>query len=201
MTAGFKSDDVVATIAAQLQPVAAAAARCTACRLAATRSTVVFGSGSARSGIVIIGEAPGANEDAAGLPFVGRSGQMLDRLLASAGIARADVYICNVLKCRPPDNRDPKTDEAAACAPFLRQQLELLQPRILCALGLHAARWLIPGKQPMSALRGQLHDFVGIPTLVTYHPAALLRNPRLVAAGEADFAKLSDAAATPVHRN
>ena len=195
MNAAFKSDDVVAKINAQLEPVASAAARCTACSLAATRTNVVFGSGSARSGIVIIGEAPGANEDAAGLPFIGRSGQMLDRLFGAAGIARADVYICNVLKCRPPDNRDPKPAEATACAPYLRQQLELLQPRVLCALGLHAARWLIPGKQPMSALRGQMHAYQGIPTLVTYHPAALLRNPRLVPEGEADFAKLGRASA------
>lgn len=162
-----------------LKPVAAKAVRCTACVLAETRTKVVFGSGSARAGIVIIGEAPGANEDAQGLPFVGRSGQLLDRLLAETGIVRDDVYICNVVKCRPPQNRDPRPEEVVTCAPFLRAQVETLRPRVLCALGLHATRWLLPGKEPMAKLRGQTLEYRGIPTIATYHPAAILRNPRL----------------------
>ncbi len=185
--AAFRSDDVVAAVEAALSPIAAQAARCTACVLAETRTNVVFGSGSARSGIVFIGEAPGANEDAQGLPFVGRSGQLLDRLLAETGIARGDVYICNVVKCRPPGNRDPRPEEAVTCAPFLRAQLETLKPRVLCALGLHATRWLLPGKEPMAKLRGRVLEYRAIPTIATYHPAAILRSPGLKANALADL--------------
>ncbi len=177
--AAFRADDVVAAVEIALSPFAAQAAQCTACILAETRTNVVFGSGSARSGIVLIGEAPGANEDAQGLPFVGRSGQLLDRLLAETGIARGDVYICNVVKCRPPGNRDPRPEEVVTCAPFLRAQLEALKPRVLCALGLHATRWLLPGKEAMAKLRGRVLDYRGIPTIATYHPAAILRSPGL----------------------
>lgn len=177
--AAFRSDDVVAAVEIALSPYAVQAAQCTACILVETRTKVVFGSGSARSGIVLIGEAPGANEDVQGLPFVGRSGQLLDRLLAETGIARGDVYICNVVKCRPPQNRDPRPEEVVTCAPFLRAQLEVLKPRVLCALGLHATRWLLPGKEPMGKLRGQVLEYKGIPTIATYHPAAILRSPRL----------------------
>lgn len=183
----FRSDDVANAIAAALVPTAAVASACTACELAETRNTVVFGAGSARSGIVLIGEAPGANEDAEGLPFIGRSGRLLDQTLAAIGVQRADVYICNVIKCRPPGNRDPLPDEAAACAHFLRAQLDALRPRVLCALGLHATRWLLPSKQPMAKLRGRVLDYNGIPTLATYHPAALLRNPRLKPNAWEDF--------------
>lgn len=185
-----RRDAVVASIADALVPLAKRAARCTCCALATTRHKVVFGAGSARSGIVIIGEAPGAEEDAQGLPFVGRSGQLLNRLLAASGIAREDVYICNVVKCRPPGNRDPSPQEVAACAHFLRAQLDALRPRILCALGLHAARWLLATKLPMAQLRGKPLDVNGVPTLATYHPAALLRNPRLIPNASADFALL-----------
>ncbi len=177
-----------------LKPIAAKAARCTACVLAETRTKVVFGSGSARAGIVIIGEAPGANEDAQGLPFVGRSGQLLDRLLTETGIVRDDVYICNVVKCRPPQNRDPRPEEVATCAPFLRAQLETLRPRVLCALGLHATRWLLPGKEPMAKLRGQILEYRSIPTIATYHPAAILRNPRLKDNALADLKRVREIA-------
>lgn len=175
----FRPDDVVAAVDIALAPHAAQAAQCTACVLAETRTKVVFGAGSARSGIVLIGEAPGANEDAQGLPFVGRSGQLLDRLLAETGIVRSDVYICNVVKCRPPANRDPRPEEVVTCAPFLRAQLETLRPRVLCALGLHATRWLLPGKAPMAKLRGRVLEYRSIPTIATYHPAAILRSPGL----------------------
>jgi DNA polymerase len=108
-------------------------------------------------------------------------------MLADTGIARADVYICNVVKCRPPGNRDPRPEEAVACAPFLRAQLEALRPRVLCALGLHATRWLLPGKDPMAKLRGRVLEYRGIATIATYHPAAILRNPRLKANALADL--------------
>jgi DNA polymerase len=192
--AAFRKVDVVAAVEVALAPRAAVAARCTACVLSQTRNTVVFGSGSARSGIVVIGEAPGANEDAEGVPFVGRSGQLLGRLLAATGIERPDVYICNVVKCRPPANRDPRPEEAAACAPFLRAQLEALRPRVLCALGLHATRWLLPGKEPMAKLRGQNLDYNGIPTVATYHPAAILRNPKLKDNALADLRRVREIA-------
>jgi len=192
----FRSDDFVAAVENALRPTAAMAAQCTLCVLAGSRNKVVFGSGSARSGIVIIGEAPGANEDAQGLPFVGRSGQLLDRLLAETGIARADVYICNVVKCRPPDNRDPRPEEATACAPFLRAQLEALNPRVLCALGLHATRWLLPGKEPMAKLRGRVLDYGGVPTIATYHPAAILRSPRLKPNAVDDLRRVRELAET-----
>lgn len=169
----------MAAVETALRPIAAKAARCTACVLAETRTNVVFGSGSARAGIIIIGEAPGANEDVQGMPFVGRSGQLLDRLLGETGIVRGDVYICNVVKCRPPQNRDPRPEEVVTCAPFLRAQVETLRPRVICALGLHATRWLLPGKEPMAKLRGQVLEYRGIATIATYHPAAILRNPRL----------------------
>lgn len=175
----FRTDDVVAVVENMLRPTSAVAAKCTLCVLSETRTKVVFGAGSARSGIVLIGEAPGANEDEQGLPFVGRSGQLLGRLLAETGIARVDVYICNVVKCRPPGNRDPRPEEVKACAPFLREQLEALKPRVLCALGLHATRWLLSGKEPMAKLRGRALDYKGIATIATYHPAAILRSPSL----------------------
>jgi uracil-DNA glycosylase family 4 len=190
----LRSDDVVTSVAATLSPTAQAASGCTACALSMTRTTVVFGTGSARSGIVLIGEAPGANEDAEGTPFVGRSGQLLDRLLAAIGIQREDVYICNVVKCRPPANRDPRPEEAAACAHFLRAQLDALRPRVICALGLHATRWLLPTKLPMAELRGRVLDYNGIPALATYHPAALLRNPGLKPKAWEDFKLLRSVA-------
>lgn len=184
----------MAAVEIALSPFAAQAAQCTACILAETRTNVVFGSGSARSGIVLIGEAPGANEDAQGLPFVGRSGQLLDRLLAETGIARGDVYICNVVKCRPPGNRDPRPEEVVTCAPFLRAQLEVLKPRVLCALGLHATRWLLPGKEAMAKLRGRVLDYRGIPTIATYHPAAILRSPGLRGNALVDLALVREVA-------
>lgn len=158
-----------------------------ACALHETRNTVVFGTGSARSGIVFVGEAPGAQEDEKGIPFVGRAGQLLDKILAAIGVARDDVYICNVLKCRPPNNRDPQPLEAATCTPFLRDQLEALEPKVICALGRHAARWLLQSNAPMGKLRGTIHRYQEIPTIATYHPAALLRNPQWKRAAWEDF--------------
>ncbi len=182
-----------AAIAAALAPLRARAEGCSACDLHRGRRQVVFGAGSARAGLLLIGEAPGASEDATGLPFVGRSGKLLTQLLSEIGLAREDIFIANVLKCRPPANRAPKPDEARACAPLLSAQIELLRPSLILALGLSAARWLLGGKAPMSVLRQGEHQYHGTRTLVTFHPAALLRNPNLRAEATADFARLRGA--------
>jgi DNA polymerase len=175
----LRSDADVARIAEALKPIEARARQCIACHLHETRQQVVFARGSARSGIVFVGEAPGAQEDAKGFPFVGAAGQLLDRILVALGVARDDVYVCNVLKCRPPNNREPQPLEVATCAPFLREQIAAVEPIVICALGLHAARWLLATNLPMSRLRGQILTYQGVPTIATYHPAALLRNPNL----------------------
>ena len=153
---------------------------CTRCRLADTRTQVVFSDGVVSARLVVVGEAPGANEDATGLPFVGAAGKYLDLLLRSVGLSRQDtVYICNVLKCRPPANRNPLPDEIAACSPFLERQLELIAPRALLAVGSFAAQSLT-GQEgtAMGRLRGEVHSYRGVPLVCTYHPAALLRNPK-----------------------
>lgn len=151
---------------------------CTRCRLAETRTQVVFSDGSVNARLVVVGEAPGANEDATGLPFVGAAGQYLDLLLATVDLSRRDsVYICNVLKCRPPGNRNPMADEIEACSPYLRRQLELIAPQALLAVGTFAAQALTGRQKPLGRLRGEVHGYQGIPLVVTYHPAALLRNP------------------------
>ena len=137
---------------------------------------MVFGEGSADARLVCVGEAPGAREDETGRPFVGPAGQLLDRLLLSVGFHREDVYICNVLKSRPPDNRDPEPEEIEACSPFLLRQLDLLEPRVIVAFGAFAARTLTGTNGSLGSLRGRTHVFEGYPLVATYHPAALLRN-------------------------
>lgn len=150
---------------------------CTRCRLAETRTQVVFSDGAVDARLVVVGEAPGANEDATGLPFVGAAGQFLDLLLATVDLSRKDsVYICNVLKCRPPGNRNPQADEIEACSPFLTKQLELIAPKALLAVGTFAAQALTGEQKALGKLRGDVHSYQGIPLVVTYHPAALLRN-------------------------
>jgi DNA polymerase len=127
---------------------------------------------------MVVGEAPGANEDRTGLPFVGAAGKLLDLLLASIDLSRrTSVYICNVIKCRPPGNRNPSTDEIAACAPYLRRQIEIVRPEAILAVGSFAAQLLSGKDRPIGELRGEIHEYQGIPLVVTYHPAALLRNP------------------------
>jgi uracil-DNA glycosylase family 4 len=151
---------------------------CTRCRLAETRTQVVFSDGVVDARLVVVGEAPGANEDATGLPFVGAAGQFLDLLLATVGLSRKEsAYICNVLKCRPPGNRNPMPDEIESCTPYLRRQLELIAPQALLAVGTFAGQWLTGMQKPLGKLRGEIHGYQGIPLVVTYHPAALLRNP------------------------
>lgn len=154
---------------------------CIACKLAKTRTNVVFGVGSAHVPLVFVGEAPGADEDAQGIPFVGRAGQLLTKIIAAIGLERDEVYICNILKCRPPGNRNPEPDEIACCTPYLQEQLAILKPRVICTLGLFASQYLLQSAAPIGKLRGRIFDYHGIPLIPTYHPAALLRNPALKA--------------------
>lgn len=161
-----------------LEALRASFADCRLCGIAASRQNLVFGVGNPQAELVIVGEAPGADEDRLGDPFVGAAGQLLDKILAAIGFAREDVYICNILKCRPPNNRDPQPDEVAHCSPFLVQQLALIQPKLLLAVGRIAGKTLLGQETTLSAMRGQTHHWRGIPLVVTYHPAALLRNPQ-----------------------
>ncbi|MBI5333434.1 MAG: uracil-DNA glycosylase [Burkholderiales bacterium] len=160
-----------------------AVAGCTACDLCRSRTQTVFGVGNERAHWMIVGEAPGEQEDLRGEPFVGRSGQLLDRMLAAVGLTRADappeqqVFIANTLKCRPPGNRNPQPAEMAQCEPYLLRQIELIQPRIILAMGRFAAQSLLRSDQPIGRLRGQVHTYHGVPLIVTYHPAYLLRSP------------------------
>jgi uracil-DNA glycosylase family 4 len=151
---------------------------CTLCGLSETRNQVVFGTGRARVGVLFIGEAPGADEDKTGIPFVGRAGKLLDQIIDAVGFDREEIYIANILKCRPPKNRDPEPQEITACTPYLEQQIELLQPRIICALGRFAGQFLTgQPKATMAKLRGTIGHYGEIPVIPIYHPAALLRNP------------------------
>ena len=150
---------------------------CTLCPLGKTRGRFVFGSGNPAAGILFVGEAPGFEEDRQGLPFVGAAGQLLTRMIEAIRMRREDVYICNMLKCHPPKNRDPQPDEIGTCAPYLKRQIRIIQPRVICALGRIASQALLQTGAPMRELRGRLHEYEGIPLIATYHPAALLRNP------------------------
>ncbi len=150
---------------------------CRKCQLGHTRLHSVPGEGSPRAGMVVVGEAPGATEDDTGRPFVGRAGQLLNDILKAINLRREEVFICNVLKCRPPGNRDPEPLEVAACSPYLHRQLELIGPRVILAMGRPAAHALLGSNASLNELRGKVHRYRGIPLIVTYHPAALLRNP------------------------
>ncbi|WP_428274251.1 uracil-DNA glycosylase [Candidatus Palauibacter sp.] len=163
--------------APDLEALAALVASCTRCTLHESRKNPVFGEGAANARVVCVGEAPGKHEDETGRPFVGRAGGLLDRLLMSIGLPRTSVYICNVLKSRPPRNRDPLPDEVAACAPYLLRQLALIEPEVIIAFGAFAARTLLETKSALGRLRGTVHRYSGYPVVATYHPAALLRNP------------------------
>ena len=160
-----------------LDQVRAELGECTRCKLHPTRHTIVFGVGSPSARLVFVGEAPGADEDAQGEPFVGRAGQLLTKIIEAMGLRREDVYICNIIKCRPPNNRTPEADEILACQPFLLRQLQAIEPKFICALGGPASQTLLQTKEPISRLRGRFHDYHGIPLLPTFHPAFLLRNP------------------------
>ena len=154
-------------------------ASCTACDLHETRTQTVFGVGDEQARLMIIGEAPGADEDREGEPFVGRAGQLLNLMLQAIGLERRQVFIANILKCRPPGNRNPNQHEAESCRPFLQQQIELLQPEVMLAVGAVAARHLLRTEEPVGRLRRRVHHYSDrqIPLLVTYHPAYLLRRP------------------------
>jgi DNA polymerase len=150
---------------------------CTRCKLAPKRTNIVFGVGNPDAPLVFVGEAPGADEDRTGEPFVGAAGQLLTKMIEAMGLTRQDVYICNILKCRPPGNRNPEPDEIAECEPFLRRQLAAIRPRMIVALGKFAAQCLLRSDAPISRLRGQWKEYAGIPLMPTYHPAFLLRTP------------------------
>lgn len=164
----------------ELEELRAVALGCPRCRLSETRQHVVFGEGDPRARVLVVGEAPGAEEDRTGRPFVGRAGKLLDLLLGAVGLAREQVYICNVLKCRPPGNRNPQADEIAACSPYLLRQVELVAPRAILAFGTFAAQTLLGTTRSIGRLRGEVHEYHGVPLVPTYHPAALLRNPAWV---------------------
>ena len=172
-------DEEAAGRAAALAALAETVAGCTRCRLSEGRSKVVFGSGNPNAELMFIGEGPGAEEDRQGLPFVGPAGELLTRIIQAIEMRREDVYIANVVKCRPPGNRDPEPDEAAACRGYLERQIELVRPRVIVALGRIAAQTLLGNDSPIGRMRGQWYQVKGVPTMVTYHPAALLRNSAL----------------------
>jgi uracil-DNA glycosylase family 4 len=150
---------------------------CQRCKLSRSRTNIVFGSGNPNAELVFVGEAPGYDEDQQGLPFVGRAGQLLTKIIESIELKREDVYICNVLKCRPPENRNPEPDEVLACNPFLKKQLATIRPKIVCCLGTFAAQTVLQMATPISKLRGRFHDIDGMRIIATFHPAYLLRSP------------------------
>lgn len=150
---------------------------CKRCKLCAHRTQIVFGCGDPKARIVFVGEGPGADEDAKGEPFVGRAGQLLTKMISAMGLSREQVYICNVVKCRPPENRNPEPDEIAACEPFLKQQLDLIKPEVIVGLGRYACQTLLKQSTPIAKIRGAWHEYQGIKFMPTFHPAYLLRNP------------------------
>jgi len=158
-----------------LEPIRKSLGDCQRCKLGAVRKNLVFGVGNPKARLVFVGEGPGADEDEKGEPFVGRAGDVLNRLITAMGLKREDVYICNVVKCRPPGNRDPEQDEVAACSPFLLRQLRSINPEVIVALGRPASHTLLGCKELISKLRGKFRDFHGIPLMPTYHPSYLLR--------------------------
>lgn len=165
-------------VASNLEELRAAIGDCRRCKLCSGRTHLVFGVGSPRAKLMFVGEGPGRDEDLQGEPFVGRAGQLLtDIITKGIGLKREDVYIANVVKCRPPDNRNPEPDEVAACEPFLKKQIEIISPEIIVALGKFAVQTLLQSKMPITKLRGNWHTYQGIKLMPTFHPAYLLRNP------------------------
>jgi uracil-DNA glycosylase len=180
---GFHAPEVGVAVPAEERAAALVAIRedigdCTRCALCKGRNTIVFGVGNPAARLMFVGEGPGADEDAQGLPFVGRAGQLLNNMIAAMGLKREDCYIANVVKCRPPGNRTPEPEEANTCSPFLFRQIDVVRPQVLVALGATAATYLLGARQPLAALRGRVHAFRGMSLIVTYHPAFLLRDPR-----------------------
>jgi DNA polymerase len=171
----FATDPI--TQAATLGAIATLVSGCTKCRLCEGRNHTVPGEGPDDARLVVVGEGPGQVEDDTGRPFVGRAGELLTKILAAIDLPRERVYICNVVKCRPPENRQPQFDEIAACLPYLHRQIEILKPKVILAMGNTAAQALLNAKQSLGSMRNHVHRFRGTPVIVTYHPAALLRNP------------------------
>jgi uracil-DNA glycosylase len=164
--------------ASALQLIREDIGECTRCALHRGRNKIVFADGDPNARLMFVGEGPGADEDAQGLPFVGRAGQLLNNMIAAMGLKREDVYIANVVKCRPPQNRTPEPEEANTCSPFLFRQIDVVRPEVIVALGATAATYLLGQRQPLAGLRGRIHSFRGSKLIVTYHPAFLLRDPR-----------------------
>ena len=177
-TSTVQKGETVSTDPAPLAQLAASVRDCQKCRLHETRTQVVFGTGNPDADLVFVGEAPGRDEDRQGEPFVGAAGQLLTRIIEAIGLTREQVYILNVVKCRPPNNRNPRPDEVAACRPILEAQLACLKPRVICALGTFAAQTLLQTDEIISRLRGHFRNMGDIPVMPTYHPAYLLRNPQ-----------------------
>ena len=164
-------------LAETLEDIRADLGECQRCRLAQERKHIVFGDGNFRAKLIFVGEGPGFEEDQQGAPFVGAAGQLLTRIIEAIKLTRSQVYICNIIKCRPPQNRNPQPDEIDSCYPFLERQIASIQPDIICALGTFAAQTLLKTATPISKLRGRFHEYKGIKVMPTYHPAYLLRNP------------------------
>ncbi len=174
------------------QDLVSGAASCTRCGLSDRRTKVVFGDGTGASGVMLIGEGPGRNEDLTGIPFVGRAGMLLDRMTAAVGFPRGDLYITNIVKCRPPRNRDPLPEEVQACRPYLNRQVETLTPKLVVAVGRPSVQSLLRTGLPLSQLRGRVHALAGIPLVVTYHPAYLLRSPAQKVRAWEDWRRIRD---------
>ena len=160
-----------------LEQIRADIGDCYCCKLSNSRKNIVFGAGSPIARLVFVGEGPGFEEDKTGKPFVGAAGKLLTKIIQAIKLTREQVYICNIIKCRPPGNRNPDPDEIKACFPFLERQIAVIKPDFICALGIIATQTLLETKEPISKLRGRFHDYKGIKVLPTYHPAYLLRNP------------------------
>ncbi|MCC7460789.1 MAG: uracil-DNA glycosylase [Proteobacteria bacterium] len=165
------------SITGSLEEIRATLGNCTRCALSKDRKNIVYGVGNPKADLVIVGEAPGRDEDLQGEPFVGAAGQLLTDILKAIGLERSDVYICNVIKCRPPNNRPPETDEIDQCSPFVQAQIDAISPKLICSLGKFATQTLLKTDQSITRLRGRFQDYKGIPLMPTFHPAYLLRNP------------------------
>jgi len=175
-----------------LESFCASICECQKCPLGSTRNNFVFGVGNPNADIVFVGEAPGEKEDKIGEPFVGRAGQLLDKMLGAIELRRKDIYICNVLKCRPPNNRDPLPNEVELCEPYLKTQLSLIKPKLIVSLGRVSAFTILKTKEPLKNLRNKTFKYEGIDLFVTYHPAALLRNPNYKKPAWEDFKMIRD---------
>jgi DNA polymerase len=175
-----------------LEQIRADLGDCQRCKLARGRRNIVFGEGNPHAELVFVGEGPGADEDEQGLPFVGRAGQLLNRMIRMIGMKREEVYICNVIKCRPPENRTPEKDEMETCSPFLFRQLEAIKPRLICCLGAPAVRTVLGIKEGITRIHGQFYDFATSKALAAVHPAYVLRNPREEKILHEDFEKIRE---------